>query len=196
MRTPSRWPRGAALDCLSRSAYEASELDAVISCSISKYRDDLVQWLEPPMSMAVAQAIGAANAMTFDLSNVCAGMLTGVSVLNNWIRLGLIRRGMVVSGEYISQLGRNAAKHVRNILSRELASLTLGDAGGADRRAVARRGPWHQRHRVHHHRRAQPALPRLPSGPRGGRPHVYAIAGDPADGHQGPPDPPAGSAGR
>jgi 3-oxoacyl-[acyl-carrier-protein] synthase-3 len=122
---------GAALDCLSRSAYQASELEAVISCSISKYRDGLVQWLEPPMSMAVAQAIGAANAITFDLSNACAGMLTGVCVLNNWIRLGLIRRGMVVSGEYISQLGRNAAEHVRYILSRELASLTLGDAGAA-----------------------------------------------------------------
>jgi 3-oxoacyl-[acyl-carrier-protein] synthase III len=37
----------------------------------------------------------------------------------------------VVSGEYISQLGTNAARHVRSIMSRELASLTLGDAGGA-----------------------------------------------------------------
>jgi 3-oxoacyl-[acyl-carrier-protein] synthase-3 len=58
-------------------------------------------------------------------------MLTGVFILNNWIRLGVVRRGMVVSGEYISQLGENAAKHVRNIMSRELASLTLGDAGAA-----------------------------------------------------------------
>jgi 3-oxoacyl-[acyl-carrier-protein] synthase-3 len=38
---------------------------------------------------------------------------------------------MVVSGESISQLGRNAALQVRNILSRQLASLTLGDAGAA-----------------------------------------------------------------
>ena len=38
---------------------------------------------------------------------------------------------MVVSGEYISQLGQNAAKHVRHVLSPELASLTLGDAGAA-----------------------------------------------------------------
>jgi 3-oxoacyl-[acyl-carrier-protein] synthase-3 len=38
---------------------------------------------------------------------------------------------MVVSGEYISQLGKNAANHVRTIVSRELASLTLGDAGVA-----------------------------------------------------------------
>ena len=69
--------------------------------------------------------------MTFDLSNACAGMLTGVTVLNNWIRQGAFQRGLVVSGEYISQLGRNAARHVSNIMSRELACLTLGDAGAA-----------------------------------------------------------------
>ncbi|HEX4819644.1 MAG TPA: 3-oxoacyl-[acyl-carrier-protein] synthase III C-terminal domain-containing protein [Acidimicrobiales bacterium] len=121
----------AAQDCLAHSRYEAAELEVVISCSITKYRDELTQWLEPTMSVAVANAIGASNAMAFDLSNACAGMLTGVFILNNWIRLGMVHRGMVVSGEYISQLGENAAKHVRNIMSRELASLTLGDAGAA-----------------------------------------------------------------
>jgi 3-oxoacyl-[acyl-carrier-protein] synthase III len=35
------------------------------------------------MSGAVARAIGAPNAMTFDVSNACAGMLTGVTILNN-----------------------------------------------------------------------------------------------------------------
>lgn len=51
------------------------------------------------MASAVAHAIGADNAMTFDLSNACAGMLSGVTVLNNWIRQGSIRRGLVVSGD-------------------------------------------------------------------------------------------------
>jgi 3-oxoacyl-[acyl-carrier-protein] synthase III len=122
---------GAALDCLAHSGHTGSELDVVISCSITKFRDGLVQCLEPTMSIAVAEAIGATSAMTFDISNACAGMLTGVFILNNWIRQGTIRRGMVVSGEYISPLGRNAAAHIRNIMSRELASLTLGDAGAA-----------------------------------------------------------------
>lgn len=121
----------AAVDCLDHSPYDARELDAVISCSITKFRNGLVQWLDPPMSVAVAQAIGASAAVTFDVSNACAGMLTGVFILNNWIRQGSIRRGLVVSGEYISSLARNAAHHVRNIMSRELASLTLGDAGAA-----------------------------------------------------------------
>ena len=134
---------GAAADCLSRSRYRPEDLELVVSCSITKYREGLVQWLEPPMSVAVAQSIGAVNAATFDLSNACAGMLTGVFVVANRIRRGEIRRGMVVSGEYISQLGVNAAAHVRTILSRELASLTLGDAGAAvivERAPDGRRG--------------------------------------------------------
>jgi 3-oxoacyl-[acyl-carrier-protein] synthase III len=121
----------AARDCLDRSGRSASSIDVVISCSITKFNDGLTQWLEPTMSGAVAQAIGAPDAITFDVSNACAGMLTGVTILNNWIRQGVVERGLVVSGEYISQLEKNAAKHVRNILSRELASLTLGDAGAA-----------------------------------------------------------------
>src|SRR5918994_4868384 len=122
---------GAARDCLARSGRRAEEIDLLVSCSITKYRDGLVQWLEPTTSLAVARAIGATGAMTFDLSNACAGTLTGVLVANNWVRRGAIRRALVVSGEYISQLGTNAARHVHSILSRELASLTLGDAGAA-----------------------------------------------------------------
>jgi 3-oxoacyl-[acyl-carrier-protein] synthase-3 len=122
---------GAAEDCLARSRHHADDLDVVISCSITKSHDDVEQWFEPSMSLAVATAIGARDAITFDVSNACAGMLTGVFILNNWIRLGVVRRGLVVSGEHISPLGHNAAKHVRSILSRELASLTLGDAGAA-----------------------------------------------------------------
>src|SRR5512132_1166459 len=121
----------AATDCLSRSQHRPEDLEVVVSCSITKYREDLVQWIEPPMSVAVAQSIGAADAVTFDLANACAGMLPGVFVLANQIRRGEVRRGMVVSGEYISRLSVNAAAHVRSVLSRELASLTLGDAGAA-----------------------------------------------------------------
>ena len=76
--------------------------------------------------------------MSFDLSNACAGMMTGVFILNDLIRQGRARRGMVVSGEYISQLGRNAAQEIRTMMSDQLASLTLGDAGAA---AILERAP-------------------------------------------------------
>jgi 3-oxoacyl-[acyl-carrier-protein] synthase-3 len=121
----------AALDCLAKAGQDPGAIDVVNNCSITKFRGGLTQWVEPTMGGAIARAIGAEDAVTFDLSNACAGMLTGVMVLNDWIRQGAITRGLVVSGEYISQLGRNAARHIRTILSKELACLTLGDAGAA-----------------------------------------------------------------
>jgi 3-oxoacyl-[acyl-carrier-protein] synthase-3 len=116
---------------LDKAQRDGSSLDVVINCSITKLHGGLTQRLEPTMSLAIAREIGATNAITFDVSNACAGMLTGVTVLNNWIRQGIVERGLVVSGEYISPLGRNAARHIRTIMSKELACLTLGDAGAA-----------------------------------------------------------------
>jgi 3-oxoacyl-[acyl-carrier-protein] synthase-3 len=121
----------AARDCLARSQYEADDLDVVISASITRYVDGTTHRFEPPLSLSIKQAIGAPDALSFDISNACAGMLTGVFVLNDMIRRGVIRRGMVVSGERITGLGTNAARNIRSILSLQLASLTLGDAGAA-----------------------------------------------------------------
>ena len=78
----------AAWTALDKAQRTAASVDVVISCSITKFRDGLTQRMEPTMSSAVAHAIGADKAMTFDLSNACAGMLTGVTVANNWIRQG------------------------------------------------------------------------------------------------------------
>ncbi|HVU01519.1 MAG TPA: 3-oxoacyl-[acyl-carrier-protein] synthase III C-terminal domain-containing protein [Polyangiaceae bacterium] len=121
----------AAKDCLARSHHSAEDLEMLICCSISKNKGGIRHRLEPPLSLSIKEAIGARRARSFDVSNACAGMVTGVFILNDFIRRGVIRRGMVVSGEYISNLGANAAKTIRSILSPELASLTLGDAGVA-----------------------------------------------------------------
>jgi 3-oxoacyl-[acyl-carrier-protein] synthase-3 len=122
---------GAARDCLAHSRYGAEDIDMLINCSISRYKGGLVHQWEPPLSLGIKDAIGAQRAISFDVSNACAGMMTGVFILHDFIRRGVIRRGMAVSGEYISSLGRNAAKQVRWVLSDQLASLTLGDAGTA-----------------------------------------------------------------
>ncbi len=122
---------GAARDCLSHSQHQASDLDMLISTSITRSRGRSSQSFEPPLSLYVKQAIGATQAVNFDLSNACAGMLTGVFILQNLIARGDISRGMVVSGEYISHLSWNAARQIRSLFSKQLASLTLGDAGAA-----------------------------------------------------------------
>lgn len=121
----------AARDCLARSRYTGADLDMVIEASITRYIDETTHRFEPPLSLSVKEAIGAHDATNFDISNACAGMLTGVFLLNDLVRRGAIRRGMVVSGERITGLGTNAARSIRSILSPQLASLTLGDAGAA-----------------------------------------------------------------
>jgi 3-oxoacyl-[acyl-carrier-protein] synthase-3 len=83
------------------------------------------------LSLSIKQAIGATQAMNFDISNACAGMLTGVFLLQDFVARGEISCGMVVSGEYISHLSWNAARQIRSLFSKQLASLTLGDAGAA-----------------------------------------------------------------
>ena len=122
---------GAARDCLARSKYTGADLDMVIDASITRYVDGTTHRMEPPLAHTIKEAIGASAATSFDISNACAGMLTGVFILDTLIRRGTIRRGMVVSGERITGLGTNAAKTIRNMLSLQLASLTLGDAGAA-----------------------------------------------------------------
>jgi 3-oxoacyl-[acyl-carrier-protein] synthase-3 len=121
----------AARDCLARSHYTGADLQVVIDASITRHVGDAIYRHEPPLSLAVKEAIGAQDALHFDISNACAGMLTGVFLLHDLVRRGAIERGMVVSGEHITGLATNAARSIRSILSPQLASLTLGDAGAA-----------------------------------------------------------------
>ena len=122
---------GAARDCLAHSGHQATDIEMLISTSITRSRGEWSQSFEPPLSLQLKHAIGAVDAVNFDLSNACAGMLTGVFLLQDLVTRGEISCGMVVSGEYISQLGHNAATQVRSVFSKQLASLTLGDAGAA-----------------------------------------------------------------
>lgn len=122
----------AARDCLAHSRYTAEDLDLIVFCGIAKYDQGLQHMrFEPSFSLLIRESIGASGAMTFDLANACAGMMTGVHVVNDFIRRGVIRTGMVVSGEFITHLTDNASHEVDEARHLQTASLTLGDAGAA-----------------------------------------------------------------
>lgn len=123
--------RDAAANCLNRSQYSPEDLDMILCCSISKHRGDHSYQYEPPFSILIKDAIGAKNAINFDVTNACAGMLTGVYIAEDFLQRGAIRSCMVVSGESISNLGDHTTMNTRTLLSSELASLTVGDAGAA-----------------------------------------------------------------
>lgn len=121
----------AAKDCLSHSTHLAGDIDMIINCSITRYKDGLSHQYEPTFSGMISSAIGAGKAMTFDISNACAGMLTGVTIAESFIRQGIIRTCMIVSGEYITNITDHALKRIKTHLSQELSSLTVGDGGAA-----------------------------------------------------------------
>lgn len=121
----------AANNCLAHSKYNAEDLDIIISASISRIKDYPRYYDEPPLSFYVKNAIGAKNAIHFDISNACAGMMTAGTVLNNMIRSGKVKNGMVVSGEYITIIAETAMREIETTSDLQLPSLTVGDAGAA-----------------------------------------------------------------
>jgi 3-oxoacyl-[acyl-carrier-protein] synthase III len=121
----------AAQRCLRRSRYAAADLDVVISASITKsVGADRFQW-EPSMAYLLCQELGARRAVHFDVSNACAGMLTAVTLLDRMIKAGMVRNGLIVSGECITPFTDTAVREVNGLRDPQLASLTLGDSGAA-----------------------------------------------------------------
>ncbi|MHD0294390.1 3-oxoacyl-ACP synthase III family protein [Rhodococcus qingshengii] len=121
----------AARDCLSRSRYGADELDVVISTSISRSKDESKVYFEPSFAAMIAKELGATGAIHFDLSNACAGMMTGTYVLDRMIRSGTVRNGLVVSGEAITAISETAVKEITGGYDLQFASLSVGDSGCA-----------------------------------------------------------------
>ncbi|WP_326847388.1 3-oxoacyl-ACP synthase III family protein [Streptomyces kaniharaensis] len=121
----------AARDCLSRSRYAPDGIDAVISCSISRMTDGGRLQFEPSFAHRIAKEIGADRAVHFDVSNACAGMMTGVLLLDRMIRAGTVRNGLVLSGEQISPIAFTAAREMEDSRDPQFASMSVGDSAVA-----------------------------------------------------------------
>ncbi len=121
----------AARRALTLSRYQAADLDVIVCASISKHHRENEFHLEPATAARVGRAIGAAQARVFDVVNACAGMLTGIFVLQGLILAGEARCGMVVSGEHNLPVTRTAARELRHRFDGQMAALTLGDGGAA-----------------------------------------------------------------
>ncbi|MBN2359590.1 MAG: hypothetical protein JXR83_09040 [Deltaproteobacteria bacterium] len=121
----------AAQRALSMSRYAAADLDAVVCTSISKHHAPDEFTFEPATAALVRRAIGARRALVFDVVNACAGMLNGIWVVQGLIRAGVVRCGLVVSGEHNMPLAETAARQIRHSFDGQIAALTLGDCGAA-----------------------------------------------------------------
>ncbi|MFO7568722.1 MAG: 3-oxoacyl-[acyl-carrier-protein] synthase III C-terminal domain-containing protein [Smithellaceae bacterium] len=123
----------AAAECLRKSRYGVDDLDVIICSSISRFKDGCVNlWMKPGMSKFLKKSLGLrTEAMSFDMTNACAGMLTGVHILNSMIQTGAVKTGMVVSGECITPIAETALKEIKDPIDPQFASLTVGDSGAA-----------------------------------------------------------------
>lgn len=121
----------AARDCLSRSRYRAQDLDIVISASITRFAEGDKLYFEPSFALLLAKELGATKAIHFDVSNACAGMITGVQILDRMIKAGIVRNGMVVSGERITAISETAMREIREPYDLQFASLSVGDSAAA-----------------------------------------------------------------
>lgn len=103
----------AGRKALDAAGISASQLGAVVYAGVC--RDDL----EPATACAVAETLGAPpEALVYDISNACLGMINGVVDLANRIELGQIRAGLVVAAE-------SAREIVDETIDRLLAEPTL-----------------------------------------------------------------------
>lgn len=121
----------AARRAIHLSRYDAADLDLIICTSISRYDHTNQYTYEPCLSAVLKADLQASRAQHFDIVNACAGMFTGISIVNNMLHAGVIKTALVVSGEMISYTQESAIRHIQNDLDGQFAALTLGDAGAA-----------------------------------------------------------------
>ena len=121
----------AIADCMAGSKYGPADIDLLICCNISRYDGPQSIAFEPCTAVKLRQHFGFTGALVFDITNACAGMFTGIYIADALIKSGAIRRGMVVSGEYITHLTQTAQREIESFMDTRLPCLTLGDAGAA-----------------------------------------------------------------
>ncbi|MEU9131379.1 3-oxoacyl-[acyl-carrier-protein] synthase III C-terminal domain-containing protein [Kitasatospora sp. NPDC048540] len=121
----------AARDALGHSRYDPADLDVVVSASITRFKDGDDFYFEPSFAGMLAKELGARRAVHFDVSNACAGMMTGVHLLDRMIRSGAVRTGLVVSGEQATRVAETAAREIADSYDPQFASLSVGDSAAA-----------------------------------------------------------------
>jgi len=130
---PSAIATEAGAQVLNASGADPQTVGAVVFCGVC--RDQL----EPATANAVHAALRLSpEAMIFDLSNACLGVMNGMAVVGNLIQSGQIEAGLVVAGEdgrplvdqTVARLVADASL-TRKRIKKDFASLTIGSGAAA-----------------------------------------------------------------
>lgn len=130
---PSTVSIESAQKAITASGIDSRYFGALVHGSVCR------DYLEPATACRVHHGLGLpAEAMIYDVSNACLGVLTGMIQVANMIELGQIRAGVVVGTESGRDLVENTIARLnadesltRNTVKDSIASLTIGSASVA-----------------------------------------------------------------
>ncbi len=118
----------AGKKALAASKIDPGKIGCLVMCSVCR------DFLEPATATVIHNSLELSeNAVVFDISNACLGILTGMITVANMIELGQIEAGMVVAGENSGPLVETTIRAMledksltRQTIKPYFASLTIG----------------------------------------------------------------------
>ena len=132
-KKPSQAAAEAGQKLIDRLNIDKEDIDLVIHCSVCR------DFLEPATASVVHNLLGLKKqALNFDISNACLGVITGMQVAADMIEAGSIKKALLVSGEIGYPLLRQTIDHLnsqedlnRQNFKPHFASLTIGSCASA-----------------------------------------------------------------
>jgi acyl-CoA:acyl-CoA alkyltransferase len=127
----SRGATAAAEKALAAARFDPADVDVLIYAGVCR------EQYEPATACAVAANLGVStDAMMYDLSNACLGVLNGVVEVANRIELGQCKAGLVVSCETARDINETAIDRVNrskslDVFRNSLATFTGGSGAVA-----------------------------------------------------------------
>jgi 3-oxoacyl-[acyl-carrier-protein] synthase III len=122
----------AVSKCFEISSYTPRDIDMIVCGNISRVNGPNFEVsFEPSSAFKLAEYFDFGQVINFDITSACAGMFISVLLVDSYIKAGMIKRGIVVSGDYVTHATRTAQKEVKHPVDPLFASLTLGDSGAA-----------------------------------------------------------------
>ena len=88
---------GTAKDVLRKCDIRPEDIELIIVATVSG------DYTTPSVACLVQAAIGATNALAFDISAACSGFVFGLSVADKFIKTGVYRNALVIGTEVLSK---------------------------------------------------------------------------------------------
>ncbi len=112
--TPSVIATAAAKKALAGISFDPGQLAALFSCSVTR------DYFEPATALLVHRNLELPEtAMAMDITNACVGFSNGLITLANLIESGVVKAGLVVSGENLQPI-------MDTTMTRMAANTTMG----------------------------------------------------------------------